>query len=452
MSISSFSKAAFTNFTTSIRIGLFLPMRNRPDLHTSSPHLICALLFSLCAALVFWAYWMWPISSFSIYGFADYLAQSAWFYFWIAAILSMFSLSGRFMRMVITLCYITPIALLASIGMNYIIQTGVLPIFVAMGAYYLVAYLFTVTTTFRIIWGTPNSAKWKAVPVTAGAVIASIAGSMLIGNAPLFEHDYEEVASTTTEPAYQPASAEEIYYAQPHLMAQETAQLHTQTDGVKDTYAVLGAGYAEQSVFLNEVTSVQSLLKDTFGALNSTITLANSRPSPTRHPLLNPINLRAAINAAADKMNTKEDTLVLFLTSHGSPESISTSFYELRPTPILSFELAEILDASEIQNMVVILSACYSGSFIDDIQAPGRTIITAAASDRSSFGCADGRDWTEFGRAYFGQAFRQTGNFVDSYHIAKDLVHEWELEQGQKPSLPQISIDGHQAEQTAAVE
>jgi hypothetical protein len=450
MSISSFSKAAFTNFKTSIRTALLLPVRNQPEFHATGPHFLVALLFAFCAGLLFSAYWVWPIGSFSFYGFADYLARSAWFYFWIALALAVFGLSRRFLRIAMTLCYSSPLGLLAAIAMNYALMAGELTGLLAMGAYYLFAYIFYIIVTFRIVWGSAKAGRWKAIPIAAGTVMASLAGGIVIGNTPLFEPNYDETAATESQPQYVPVSAEAVYYAQPHLMAQETAQLHPQTDGVKDIYAVLGAGYAEQSVFLNEVTSVKSLLKDTFGASNSTFTLANSRPSPTKHPLLNPINLRAAIDAAADNMNTEEDTLVLFLTSHGSPETISTSFYELRPTQIPSFELAKILDASEIQNMVVILSACYSGSFIDDIQAPGRTIITAAASDRSSFGCADGRDWTEFGRAYFDQAFRQTGDFVDSYHIAKDLVHEWELDQGHKPSLPQISIDGHQAEQTAA--
>jgi Peptidase C13 family len=37
---------------------------------------------------------------------------------------------------------------------------------------------------------------------------------------------------------------------------------------------------------------------------------------------------------------------------------------------------------------LLILSACYSGSFIDKLKAPNRTIMTSASATTQSFGCA----------------------------------------------------------------
>ena len=331
MSINSFPKAVFSNFITSLRTALFLPIHNRPAFFVTAPHFLVALLFSFSCAMVLWAYWLWPVDTFSIYGLASYLGRSAWFYFWIAAILSVFGLSNRFSRLAITLCYATPLGLLAGVIMTSAFQMGYIPSSLGIVAIYGASYLFYATSISRVIWASANAARWKAIPIAGLVIAASITGSFVADNAPLFEKNYEQTASNEVEDTYKPVSAEAIYYAQSSLMAGETAQLHTQTKGVRDTYAILGAGYAEQSVFLSEVTAVKQLFADTYGANSSTITLANSRPHPTQHPLLNPINLRNAVDTAAQKMDLEEDTLVLFLTSHGSPRTDCRLFLRAEP-------------------------------------------------------------------------------------------------------------------------
>ena len=331
MSINSFPKAVFSNFITSLRTALFLPIHNRPAFFVTAPHFLVALLFSFSCGMAVWAYWLWPVDTFSIYGLASYLGRSAWLYFWIAAILSLFGLSNRFLRLAITLCYATPLGLLAGVIMTSVFQMGYIPSSLWIVAIYGASYLFYATSISRVIWASANAARWKAIPIVGLVIAASITGSFVSDNAPLFEKNYEQTASNEAEDTYKPVSAEAIYYAQSTLMAGETAQLHTQTEGVRDTYAILGAGYAEQSVFLSEVTAVKQLFADTYGANSSTITLANSRPHPTQHPLLNPINLRNAVDTAAQKMDLEEDTLVLFLTSHGSPRTDCRLFLRAEP-------------------------------------------------------------------------------------------------------------------------
>ncbi len=47
-----------------------------------------------------------------------------------------------------------------------------------------------------------------------------------------------------------------------------------------------------------------------------------------------------------------------------------------------------MIDESGLTNLIVVVQACYSGSFVDNLAAPDRMVITAAAADRTSFGCA----------------------------------------------------------------
>jgi hypothetical protein len=279
---------------------------------------------------------------------------------------------------------------------------------------------------------------WKAIPIIATYIGLNLAADSIWYQDPLFEQ--ATTAQSDEEDDYKNVSTEDVYYAQHALMEAQLSNLMTQTVGKSDFYAILGAGFGEQRVFLREVKAVKEILSTQFGSKENIITLANSRAEPKRFPLANLPNLKDAITAISQKMDTEEDILTLFLTSHGGEDVISTSFYGINPTPIRAKALSEILDKSGIQNMVIIISACHSGSFIDNLKSPRRIIITAAASDRTSFGCSDEREWTYFGKAYFDEALRNTGDFIKAFDIAKTRIEEWEKADGITPSLPQIFI------------
>lgn len=230
---------------------------------------------------------------------------------------------------------------------------------------------------------------------------------------------------------------EDLYHAQPALMQAALDRLAPGDPDRPELFAVLGGGYAYQSVFLSEVERVGDLLAARHGT-DHILSLANSVATPTRLPMLGHRNLAAALKGVSARMGP-EDTLLLFLTSHGSADNFSLYFYEAQLEDLTARDLAETLDAADIPNAVIVLSACHSGSFIDELASPSRLVITAAAADRTSFGCADGRDWTEFGRAYFDIALRETPDFRAAFARAAALIESWETEQGRRPSHPQIA-------------
>ena len=54
----------------------------------------------------------------------------------------------------------------------------------------------------------------------------------------------------------------------------------------------------------------------------------------------------------------------------------------------------------------MLLNACYSGTFVPFLASPDTAIVTAAAADRTSFGCEAQNDWTFFGDALVGNVLR----------------------------------------------
>jgi hypothetical protein len=248
------------------------------------------------------------------------------------------------------------------------------------------------------------------------------------------------------------ANVETALYAQRRLLDKALASLEPRDPGRINLYLLAVAGDGSQEVFHREVEFVQRQFAERFGTAGRTVTLVNSRNTVGSLPMATTTSIGESLKAIAARMDVNEDILFLFMTSHGSREH---GFYlneNGMNLPNLSpAALAKQLKDSGIRWKVVLVSACYSGTFIDPLQ-DGRTLVIAAArKDRTSFGCADENDFTYFGRAYFKESLPKAGSFQDAFQKAAGLVQEWELKDAANPqgagkadkednrSYPQIS-------------
>src|SRR5829696_379843 len=137
-------------------------------------------------------------------------------------------------------------------------------------------------------------------------------------------------------------------------------------------------------------------------------------------------------------MDTNKNVLVHFLTSHGSPaglDIVARSGSSILTPPALR----DMLDASGAKYRVVIISACFSGVFVPVLANPRTLVITAAAADRSSFGCEDRATWTYFGEAFFNQALKRASTLEAAFSEARQIVTARELHEGFQPSNPQMA-------------
>jgi hypothetical protein len=153
------------------------------------------------------------------------------------------------------------------------------------------------------------------------------------------------------------------------------------------------------------------------------------------------LSIAETIKTIAERMNRDEDILFLFLTSHGSREhelALRQNHMTLRDLP--ARELGHLLKESGIRWKVIVVSACYSGGFIDPLRDDWTLVITASRHDRSSFGCADQNEFTYFGRAFFKESLPASRSFQDAFAKADALVSQWEKKDQPKEerSLPQI--------------
>jgi hypothetical protein len=140
-------------------------------------------------------------------------------------------------------------------------------------------------------------------------------------------------------------------------------------------------------------------------------------------------------------MDTSEDVLVLFLTSHGEAGVGLQLDLDFQPLEALTpTRLLAALDGAGVHWRVVIVSSCFSGLFAEQMAGPGSLVLTSARSDRSSFGCGHDGDYTYFGRAFVHHELQRDTDLVGAFERARARVAAREAREGRTPSEPQISL------------
>lgn len=202
-------------------------------------------------------------------------------------------------------------------------------------------------------------------------------------------------------------------------------------------YSLTVAGDGRQSVFMREVDYVDALLAERFAARGQ-ITLVNHRDQLTERPLATRETIASAVRTLAERSGA-EDLIFIYLTSHGSADHqlvLAQPRIALEDLP--ATDLATLLQPLAERDKVVVISACYSGGFIEPLKSPNTLVITAARADRVSFGCSEESDFTYFGRALFAEALQQTRDIVQAFTLAQARVAEREQADHYQASEPQI--------------
>ena len=175
--------------------------------------------------------------------------------------------------------------------------------------------------------------------------------------------------------------------------------------------------WGDQSVFASEAEGAARIVARQYGHGGKVIVRVNTE----RRGDATEDSLRATLASLGATMDPERDILFLILTSHGDQHGIDVATPSDKSfiTPI---ELRDMLRESGARLSVVVVSACYSGIFVDALAEPDTLVITAADADHASFGCRDGAKWTTFGEAFFGEALPQTKTLPDAFALARSRI------------------------------
>ena len=136
-----------------------------------------------------------------------------------------------------------------------------------------------------------------------------------------------------------------------------------------------------------------------------------------------------------------QDKVVILLSTHGNVDMLGVNFDNKFYPYVDSRWLNQALAGLRDKPTLLLLSACFSGSFIEPLSSPSRVILTAAAKDRSSFGCQFESTNTYFVDALFNQSALQDWSVVQLMERAKVSIDARERGMKLSPSsLPQTFV------------
>ncbi|GAC1452065.1 MAG: hypothetical protein PVS2B3_13120 [Steroidobacteraceae bacterium] len=243
-----------------------------------------------------------------------------------------------------------------------------------------------------------------------------------------------------TEEAEDPGVAEELLYDQPARIAAAVASVQPGPAGAPAAYFVGFAGDGERAVFRREALFAARALGARFDSAARSVLLINDVADRDSYPLASVAGLAQTLKLLAARMNPDADVLVLFLTSHGSEDGLEVQNGSLPLAQLSPADLHQALDASGIRWRIVVVSACYAGVFLEELQSASTAVITAADAEHTSFGCDADRELTWFGEAFLKEALPGSDSLEDAFRKAAALIAHRESAEHQIHSNPQFFI------------
>jgi hypothetical protein len=236
-------------------------------------------------------------------------------------------------------------------------------------------------------------------------------------------------------------NAEKVFSKQPELMENALSKILPSERGKTDIYTITFGGDGYQEVFKREALLAQKSLETWFGSPDHSIALINHSSSVNTIPLASYSNLRTTLADMKGKAQKDEDILVLYLTSHGSQNAtLTVDMPGFSMLPVNAQNLAALIKGSGFRWKVIIVSACYAGSFIPYLKSDNTLIITSASADRTSFGCSDTAELTYFGQAFLKDALPDATSLQEAYSKTASLISDREKAENIPASRPQISM------------
>jgi len=245
--------------------------------------------------------------------------------------------------------------------------------------------------------------------------------------------------ATRKRQKYDGVDVEKVFYTQDAILKKLYSKIKPSNKNKPDMYFLGFASYGSQDVFMKEALYAKKLFDSKLETVGRSVTLINNKDTVDRIPLASVTNLKIVLGYLSKVMDTENDILFLYVTSHGSKDhelSVSMRGFSLNNLP--AEKMADIINSSGIKWKVIVISSCYSGGFISKLKDKNTLIMTASKSDHVSFGCSDEADFTYFGRALFEKSIPETDSFVAAFKQASTWVSKWEDNDDYDHSSPQI--------------
>jgi hypothetical protein len=316
----------------------------------------------------------------------------------------------------------------------------------------VIAWLFLLATALIIYfgYGASRSRRRRVAAILLSLGVFAGAGAMLTLDGALWSLSAEVRPLLGRQDPPQaaedqpPAMDEDVLWdAQSALIEKERAALRPHSPGEANVYAMAVAGSGAQALFSREAREALRVAALHFGDNGrGSALLSNGAVDLLHSPLATRGNIAAIARAIGEKADHGHDLLFLYLASHGGRDASLESDLPSNDSvqPISSTSTAEALKGSGVARRVIVVSACFSGTWIPALADDNTIVITAAAKDRTSFGCDDSRRLTVFGESFLGSLAVKNVSLHDAFEDAKRKISAEEAKDKVTPSLPQAFV------------
>ncbi len=436
--ILGFLKRVAENILSGARVAYFRPFSARA-FNLGAWHIFVLVFIDVCIAITYDYVSIEPDRYFSVYGLMHTATVYLLFVFGVFVLTSIQSDPGGTPTLLVVIISTLPAVSIVSLPITYAYIYSEQHSLLGGWLIWLASVAWGFAIVYRVLNDRYSISRRRVVALVVVFALISTLPRLFLQDVPFwYSYNLEDHAKGEKK---DPVNTEEVYYAQHGLLEQTAGSLAIHRPGVTDLYFVGFGSYASQDVFMNEVNYVRDLFDTKFDTKGRSVALINNARTVYDVPLANPSNLRVMLKKVASRMDTEEDVLFLFVTSHGSKNAVlSVNFWPIDPNDLSAQTLREILAESEIKWRILVISACYSGSFIESLKNDQTLILTAAHKNKTSFGCSNDRELTYFGEHYFAQELQSGGSFVEAFHRARGTLRERELSESIEPSDPQIFI------------
>ena len=283
-----------------------------------------------------------------------------------------------------------------------------------------------------------------------GASLAAMAVLAATPHASALDHWFAELTgriSGRDSEEYVAIDPEKLWTEQPALVERALAGVDSSSGGTGNAFLIAVAAGGSQDLFGREARLARSTLGRVFGAERRSLLLANDEASLHKVPLAVNSNLDAALAGIARKMDRSRDVAIVYLASHGGRGGdLSTDLPNYDAVDSISARvLAETLNRAGIRRRIVIVSACFAGSWIKPLASADTIVIAASHANRTSFGCTDERELSYFGEALLKGKLASGASLSESFAAARQTVTRWEKESSDENSDPQAFVGRNMA-------
>ena len=253
---------------------------------------------------------------------------------------------------------------------------------------------------------------------------------------------WKEPSAEGADPRFPNPASEPVLAAQRRLLDEALSGLDDERPNVTDLYFVGFAGDAREDVFRKDVLAAQRVMDERWGTEGRSLALINNPRTLLESPAATVTNLRETLNEIGATIDTEQDVVMVYLASHGSRQHVlEVALPPLELAPLTAPALRGLLDGAGIKWRIVVVSACYSGGFIDALMDDNTLVLTASETNRASFGCGHRSDATFFGEALFQHGLAQSESLLAGFEAARERVAEREKAGAfAPPSNPQIFV------------